>query len=204
MNPITAFIESGILELYVMGVTSPEENLEVEQMAAAHPEVKQEIEAISQAMEQYTMAHAVEPRGNIKPLLLATVDYIERMKQGELPEAPPVLTEASQLEDYRQWIERADMGYPAETENIYARIIGYTPAATTAIVWIKDSSGFEVHHDEHERFLILEGTCDFTVGEAAYQLKAGDFFAIPLHIPHKIKVTSEIPCKAILQRLSVA
>lgn len=204
MNSITAFIESGVLELYVMGVSSPAETQEVEQMAAAHPEIRQEIEALALAMEGYAQAHAVKPRSNVKPLLLATVDYIERMKRGELPDAPPVITESSKPEDYRQWLERADMVLPPYAENIFAKIIGYTPAATTAVVWIRESSGEEVHREEYERFLIVEGTCDLTAGEDTHQLKAGDFFAVPLHTPHAIKVTSKIPCKAILQRLSVA
>ena len=205
MNPtIAAFLESGVLELYVMGAASPQETLAVEQMAAAHPEVRHEIDTISQAMERYAQAHAVKPRNVVKPLLLATIDYMERMKQGELPASPPEITADSRPEDYAVWLNREDMVLPQDADEIYAKIIGYTPAATTAIVWIREAADQEVHHDEQERFLILEGTCDIIAGDNTYSLAAGDYFAVPLHTPHMFKVTSAAPCKAILQRLSVA
>ncbi|MBA9078765.1 MULTISPECIES: cupin domain-containing protein [Rufibacter] len=203
MNPLEEFLQSGIIELYVLGATSPQESLDVEQMAAAYPEVRQEIDQVSLALEAYASAHAVEPKHTIKPLVLATVDYMERMKQGEVPASPPELTPASTVADYEKWLQRPDMTLPDDAEDIFAKIIGYTPKATTAIVWVKDMTDFEVHHEEYERFLILEGTCDMVAGEDIHQLAAGDFFAVPLHTPHMIKVTSQVPCKAVLQRITV-
>lgn len=203
MNPITEFIESGVLELYVMGATSPQETQTVEQMAAAHPEIRQEIDVISEQLERYAMASAVKPRDTVKTLLLTTIDYMERMKQGELPVSPPVITEDSRPEDYALWLNREDMVLPPDADGMFAKIIGYTPAATTAIVWIKEQSDEEVHDDENERFLIQEGTCYVQAGEETFHLNAGDYFAVPLHVQHQFKVTSPEPCKAVLQRLSV-
>ena len=68
--------------------------------------------------------------------------------------------------------------------------------------WLKDYAPQEVHDDEHEKFLIIEGTCDIIVGNEINQLVAGDYFAIPLHKNHIIKVTSSQPCKVILQRVA--
>ncbi|MCX2740908.1 cupin domain-containing protein [Pontibacter anaerobius] len=203
MSPITEFIESGVLELYVMGAASPEEVLAVEQMAAAHPEVKQEVEQIRLSIEHYAQAHALKPRATVKTLLMATIDYLERMKEGELPESPPVLTPESRTSDYGKWLQNEKAILPEDAEGIHARIIGYTPTATTAIVWVKDATESEVHHDEYERFLIVEGACQMRAGEETHTLKAGDYFAVPLHAPHQLTVTSATPCKAILQRLSV-
>ncbi|NNL09700.1 MAG: anti-sigma factor [Croceitalea sp.] len=53
---IENYISSGILELYVAGALSPEENLEVQHYALKHPEVEKEIEAIEGAMLQLTAA----------------------------------------------------------------------------------------------------------------------------------------------------
>ncbi|WP_347159447.1 cupin domain-containing protein [Pontibacter chitinilyticus] len=202
-DPIADFIQSGVLELYVMGATTPEETATVEQMAAAHSEIRQEIEAISLALEHYALAQAVTPRNVVKPLVLATIDYMERMRQGELPVAPPVLTPDSRAEDYASWLQQAEMVLPSDADDIYARIIGYTPAATTAIVWIKDKADDEVHEDEYERFLILEGTCRIIAGEEIYHLSPGDYFEVPLHTPHMVEVTSDVACKVVLQRLLV-
>ena len=203
MNPIHAFIQSGVLELYVLGAASPEERLEVEKMVAAHPEVRQELDQLQSTMEQYAQAHAVKPRGTVKTMIMSTIDYMERMAQGELPSSPPILTPDSRISDYTPWLNREDADLPDDAEGIYAKIIGYTPKATTAIIWIKEMTEPEVHHDEYERFLIVEGSCNFKAGDKVQALKAGDFFAVPLHTPHVAEVTSDIPCKAILQRLSL-
>lgn len=203
MNPIHEFIASGLLELYVMGAASPEDSQEVEAMAAAHPEVRQELDQLQQSLQQYAQAHAVKPRSTVKTLLMATIDYMERMASGELPSSPPIITPDTQIRDFEPWLSREDAVLPANAEGIYAKIIGYTPKATTAIIWVKEMTEPEVHHDEYERFLIVEGTCTITAGETMRDLKAGDFFAVPLHTNHLFKVTSDIPCKAILQRLSL-
>jgi anti-sigma-K factor RskA len=53
---IEKYIASGILELYVAGALSPEENLEVQHYALKYSEIEKEIEAIEQAMLQLTAA----------------------------------------------------------------------------------------------------------------------------------------------------
>ena len=60
MEDVKAYIESGILELYVLGDVSAEEKLQVEDMAAKYPAVKAEIAEIEKSMELYAEANAVE------------------------------------------------------------------------------------------------------------------------------------------------
>ncbi len=196
------YIESGILEMYVLGDTTKEENIEVERMAASDPLIRKELESIRAAIEEYALAHAIEPDPVIKPLLLAKIDYTDRMEKGEKTPAPPMLNKDSKAEDFTFWLERPDMVMPAEADQVFVKIIGYTPEAVTAIVWLKDMAPAETHTNELERFFILEGTCNITVEDEVHSLNPGDFFAIPLHKNHMVKVTSEIPCKVILQRLA--
>lgn len=202
MSNVKALVESGILELYVMGIASPAEMQEVEALIAASPEIRKEIDEISKAMEQYAEAHAVEPHELVKPLLLATIDYTARLTAGEPMTFPPLLHKDSHIDDFREWIDRTDMVLPADADQLYARLIGHTPEATTAIAWFKEGTPFEIHDHEHERFLIIEGTCDFKIGDTVHHLRAGDYLEIPLHIGHEAKVTSNIPCKVILQRVA--
>lgn len=56
---INKYIESGILELYVLGQLSPKEMEEVASMQAEHQDIAQEIYKISMAMEQIGLAYAV-------------------------------------------------------------------------------------------------------------------------------------------------
>ena len=197
------YINSGILETYVMGMASKSEQEEVEMMAAANQDIRQEIDAISDAMEQYAMSHAKTPSTTIKPFLMATIDYSERMKSGESMSFPPVLHENSKVEDYATWLNRPDLDFSGSDEdNLSAKIIAHTPEMTTAIVWIKHESPWEIHDKELESFLIVEGSCDIIVGDKSNHLVPGDYFTIPLHEYHMVKVTSDIACKAILQRVA--
>ncbi|MET4139061.1 anti-sigma factor [Pedobacter sp. UYP1] len=61
MEEAKAYIETGILELYVLGHLNAQEQREVEKMAAKYPAIKEEITAIEIAMEQYAVKHAIEP-----------------------------------------------------------------------------------------------------------------------------------------------
>ncbi len=66
MEDAKAYIESGILELYVLGELTAAERLEVERMAAAFEEVRMEITAIEMALEKSALNNAIEP--SEKPL----------------------------------------------------------------------------------------------------------------------------------------
>tara|TARA_R110000737_G_scaffold311303_1_gene320237 strand:+ start:652 stop:1449 length:798 start_codon:yes stop_codon:yes gene_type:complete len=67
------FIESGILELYVLGTLSTAEQAEVERMCAEHPEVKAELEAVEQAMELMDQELGMAPPVSVKQKLFDTL-----------------------------------------------------------------------------------------------------------------------------------
>ena len=203
MSELNRFMESGILEMYVMGDTSPEESAYVERMVAQHTEAREELNNIEISLEKYALSQAKAPDPTVKPFLMASVDYIERMKSGEVPSFPPRLNENSSVSDYDEWLTREDMILPENFEEIEARLIGATRQMTTAIVWIKNGTPPEVHKNEYESFMIVEGTCNIVVDGQNNDLKPGNFFSIPLFSSHHVIVTSDIPCKAILQRVAV-
>lgn len=196
------YIDSGILEQYVMGMLDAGERAEVEKMAAQDPRIRGEMNAINDILEKYALENAIQPSPVIKPFLMAIIDYSERIKKGELVSCPPLLDEKSVPEDYSQWLNQPDLQPDADSDDVCAKIIAYTPDMVTAIVWINEEAPGEIHHDEHERFLILEGSCDIIVGDKINHLVPGDYFEIPLHENHMVKVTSSIPCKVILQRVA--
>ncbi|MBB5396486.1 anti-sigma factor [Mucilaginibacter sp. AK015] len=70
MEDVKAYIESGILELYVLGDMSAEEKLQVEGMASKYPEITAEINAIETSLELYARAQAVEPSENLRNRVL--------------------------------------------------------------------------------------------------------------------------------------
>ena len=195
------FIESGILEQYVLGTASPDECKEVELRAAADPVIQQELDTICDTLEALAIENAIKPDPIIKPFLMAVINYTERIRNGEPVSEPPLLTAQSTLADYAEWLNRSDMVSP-KTEEVYAKIIGFSKDVTTAIVWLKTYAPQEVHDDEYERFLIVEGSCEIVVDDEVNKFVAGDYFQIPLHKKHFVKVTSSTPCKIILQRVA--
>lgn len=194
--------ESGLLELYLHGSLDEKEQILVTQALAKYPELKQELKEIEFALLKHAENYAVKPHGVVKPMLLATFDYLERLKNGEAPSFPPLLNEHSTLADYSQWLDRKDMARPQDMEAMYARLIAHESDKVTAIVWLRFGAPDEIHTNEHEKFLIVEGTCTITIGAEEHHLKPGDYLSIPLHVNHHVTVTSSIPCKIILQRIA--
>ena len=67
---IREYIESGIIELYVMNALPANEMAEVEAMAHSNPEIQREIEDIQAVMQVYSQAHAITPRPELKEQIL--------------------------------------------------------------------------------------------------------------------------------------
>ncbi len=191
-----------MIELYVFGLAGADELKQVEDMAARYPVVRTAIDRLEMALEKQAMENAIAPPPTIKPDLMATLDYMSRMEKGEAPEFPPALRHGSQITDYARWLDRPDMVLPPFFEDTYAKIIGNEPGLMTAIVWLKYGAPGEVHEKVYEKFLVVEGTCDIFIEEEVHHLAAGDFLAIPLFKNHHVSVTSDIPCKVILQRMA--
>ena len=88
MEEVKAYIESGILELYVLGQLNAQEQTEVEAMASKYPEVKQEIEAIEIAMEQYALQNAIKPSAGLGDKIFEKIGL-----PGNLEKAEPIVKE---------------------------------------------------------------------------------------------------------------
>ena len=196
------FILSGILEMYAIGNANEEEIIEVENMCLLFPKVLVELNEISNALESYGSFYGVAPDITLKPAIFSTIDFIERMKNGEAPANPPILINGSSITDYEEWINRPDMVLGDDFEGIFAKVIAHNEKMSMAIVWLKDGSPMETHYDVLESLLIVEGSCTVSIEEENFYLNAGDVIHIPLFKKHIISVTSSIVCKAILQRLA--
>ena len=70
MEDIKAYIESGILELYVLGDVTQEERTQVEAMAQKHPAIRAELNEIERSLELYAEENAVEPSESLRGKIL--------------------------------------------------------------------------------------------------------------------------------------
>ena len=67
---IQQFLNSGILEKYVLGLASAEEMEYVERMTKEHPEVNAHICKMQNCMEEYAEMHAIRPPSQLKNRIL--------------------------------------------------------------------------------------------------------------------------------------
>ena len=66
MKDLKTYLESGILELYVLGDLSMEEIREVETFMSQYPEVKAEVDAIEKALQAYAISNAIQPSDAVR------------------------------------------------------------------------------------------------------------------------------------------
>ncbi len=74
MKDLKTYLESGILELYVLGDLSNEEIREVERTAALYPEVRSELEAIENALQAYAISNAIQPPDTARKRILNSIE----------------------------------------------------------------------------------------------------------------------------------
>ena len=66
-------ISSGLLEMYVMGATSSDESIKVEQWRSMFVEVDEEIINIEKSLEAYAFANAITPSSSIKEKIFISI-----------------------------------------------------------------------------------------------------------------------------------
>lgn len=196
------YIDSGLLELYVLGLTDEQESEQIKCKAEAHPEIQFEINQISNALLQFSSNIAPTPSATLRTAIFGTIDFMERKKQGEATMFPPILNKNSKIKDFESWISKPELQLSNDYVESFAKIIASNESVTTMIVWLTTIAPPELHHTQFERFLIIEGSCEITIGNDINYLQKGDYIEIPLHIEHHLKVTSLVPCKVILQRVA--
>ena len=94
---IQSFIQSGLLEAYVLGQCNAEERALVEDMLSRYPEARAELQSIERALEGYASANAVPPPAWMKGRIMDLIDT-------EAPTAPTAATPALKSRSWR-WLQ---------------------------------------------------------------------------------------------------
>lgn len=83
---IKKYIESGILENYILGLTSEKESQEVQKYAAQYPEIRKELDEIERSLEIYAEANKIKAPAGLEAKILEKIE-----DSGNLPpNDPPV------------------------------------------------------------------------------------------------------------------
>lgn len=72
---IKAYIESGVIESYVLGMANDQETTELVQLSRQYPEIREAIDAFELALEKQAIANAMPPSAHVKKQLLETLDF---------------------------------------------------------------------------------------------------------------------------------
>jgi anti-sigma-K factor RskA len=78
-------ISSGLLELYALGLTSPEETRQVEECINQYPDLSQELDAIESSLETYARANAIEPSSSVKDKIFSQIAKEEQKDNNNIP-----------------------------------------------------------------------------------------------------------------------
>lgn len=184
---IKQYVESGILEQYVLGLLNVDEELDVVRLSLIYPEVKAELNGIETAIEQLALAAAISPAEHSRHRLLATLGFTGELPALDLNNLPLTSAEANHL----QWLEALKHLIPQNPDqDVFAEVLTAKPELSQVLVVTKCDVPEETHGDLIESFFILKGECICTVGDETYHLHGGSFLEIPLNVEHTIKIVS--------------
>lgn len=190
---LKAYIESGILELYVLNMLGESASEEVRELTLSYPELAIEMEAIEKALENYALANAIEPpvtmKAKIEQVLLETARNLKAAELG------PITEESDQHKWYNLVVDHFPDALYATN---YSQLIIETNGLTQVLVVSELDIAEESHANEYESFLILKGKCRCTVDRHVFYLEPGGYTEIPLCTNHRVEVI-EGPVMAIVQ-----
>lgn len=96
---IKKFLNSGVVEKYVLGLAAPEEMDHVEDMAQKYPEVNEHICKMQNCMEEYAEMHAIRPPKHLKKKIMASIGA----GNGQVEPLIPETTQAYHLPAVWKW-----------------------------------------------------------------------------------------------------
>lgn len=190
-------IESGLLEVYALGMASNEEADLVKNLLQSSDEARNELKAIQHSLEIYSEAFKSSPHFHaLKNQLTKQINS----------EALPVLDESSTVEEWLHLLDEKNIRLPNETSPIYFREISAISDYYTYVIWAKPGAVIpdEIHDEQDEYLLICCGSCEMVVeGEKTFH-EAGSFIHVTPNVQHFGKVTGNEMLLAIGQRRKAA
>ncbi|MBC7913080.1 MAG: anti-sigma factor [Pyrinomonadaceae bacterium] len=90
MEDLKAYIESGVLELYVLGDLTGDEKIEAERMLKKYPELMKELGEIEGALQKYAETYSIEPSEGSRSKILSSLTGPENDKEAKVVLMEPV------------------------------------------------------------------------------------------------------------------
>ncbi len=199
MNEIKEFIESGILENYVLGQLNATEEAEVEQQVKRHPEVLSALHAIQDNLNTYIDGLAILPPKNqtleIRNKIRVSSAIIFNAKNRL--EMFVDISEHKTISEWRHVIAALDR--PGEF-NTHVHELYKDDEKSLAILWVRGTLSEDEHVDIKESVLVVKGSCTGELDDEIVELKPGDYWEIPMRKPHKLIVAPKETVVLIVMR----
>ena len=193
------YIASGILELYVLDLLSQAEKIGVERMLKVYPILREEVLAIESALENYARINAIPPSKKLEKEITEIVNNLSIEQHISFEQLPRI----NEYSNYLNWLPLIEPIKPNKIDDgIFNKVLQHKEQITQVLVVSEINIPEEIHDDELESFLILEGNCECIVSGKSRFMGPGDFMAIPLYEPHDVIVKSK-QVIAILQRVKI-
>jgi len=100
---IEHYISSGIIESYVLGLTTPEENAEVEKVALEHSEIAAAINDYRSTLESFGSLHAATPPSELKKKILDAIGNAVQEDVRIVTPVPPDMPAKTATPVLRNW-----------------------------------------------------------------------------------------------------
>jgi mannose-6-phosphate isomerase-like protein (cupin superfamily) len=196
---IQEYIGTGIIEQYCLCILAEDQMREVEALSSQYPAIRAEIQDIEGSLEGYARAYAQKPPAELEETIWLTLENLNKERQMDAADLPVI----NQYTDHKAWLGIVKPLIPPQLkEDRIVRVLRESDKIIQMLVVSRTHFDDEVHVEERESFIILEGECECTVGDKVFRLSPGGYTEIPLHTNHDVRVLTPYVA-AIVQRIAV-
>ena len=199
------FLTSGQIEDYCLGNLSEREQLEVEATCAQYPAAKAALLAAQTRVFELARSQALEAPELLNEIFSA-IDHERGIRHLKLNDDQKLdhFSAISSVSDITDWARLTESISAPDEIALHMHELYSGKEGELHVIWLRTGLDPEIHTDELESILVLEGHCTGYLGNEAIAIRPGDFIEIPLHAEHSLKVESDFPAKLILMRRKVA
>lgn len=175
------FLQSGIIEMYCIGIVSEQEKLLVKDFSKRYPEVRNEIDEVDKALQKYASSEVKVLHHSLKERIM------NRILADSITILPgPRLKENQDVNFWLTYLIQQKKSAPEEFEEIYSLDLPSDERQVTYAVWAKKGASVEESHDSEDEYLfMLKGSCKVICNGVDKLYHAGDLIYIPKNVIHK-------------------
>lgn len=196
---LQAYIKSGIIEDYCLGALSAEDSKKVAQLALDFPEIKQEVDAYTEALGQYGADTTQFSAADAKHKIFSTITNLITEETANAQQLPLL----NKYSEHTNWLKIVKPMLPEKLHKpTLVRSLRNDDYISQLLIWTKVDFPEEIHNNEQECFIILEGRCRCHIGDQIIEMGPGDFLEVPMYQHHDVQILETV--LALVQRIKAA